>query len=272
MDHGIHFISGLPRSGSTLLAALLRQNPAFHAHITSPLGSLFTGLTRQMSQENETAVFVDDHRRRAVLRGVFDNYYAAEHRQKTVFDTNRLWAAKIPALAQLFPEARIICCVRHVPWIIDSMERLAQQNPLEPSRIFAFDPAGTVYTRYEMLAGVNGLVGYAWNALRQAFYGEQRGRLMLLTYETLASDPARALAAVYKFIGAPGYTHDFANIKLDTADFDARLGAPGLHSLRPAVSFERRETILPPELFERIAKDTFWIEQAAASRGIPIIW
>ncbi|MBU0835751.1 MAG: sulfotransferase, partial [Gammaproteobacteria bacterium] len=26
-----HFISGLPRSGSTLLAALLRQNPRFHA-------------------------------------------------------------------------------------------------------------------------------------------------------------------------------------------------------------------------------------------------
>ena len=27
MDHGIHFISGLPRSGSTLLAGILRQNP-----------------------------------------------------------------------------------------------------------------------------------------------------------------------------------------------------------------------------------------------------
>ncbi|MEG4240263.1 sulfotransferase [Microcoleus sp. Pol14C6] len=33
-----HFISGLPRSGSTLLAALLRQNPRFHAAMTSPVG------------------------------------------------------------------------------------------------------------------------------------------------------------------------------------------------------------------------------------------
>ncbi|MFB8797203.1 MAG: sulfotransferase [Microcoleus sp.] len=32
-----HFISGLPRSGSTLLAALLRQNPRFHAAMTSPV-------------------------------------------------------------------------------------------------------------------------------------------------------------------------------------------------------------------------------------------
>jgi sulfotransferase len=27
----MHFISGLPRSGSTLLAGILRQNPQFHA-------------------------------------------------------------------------------------------------------------------------------------------------------------------------------------------------------------------------------------------------
>ena len=43
MQNGIHFISGLPRSGSTLLAALLlTQNPALHAGITSPVGSLVT--------------------------------------------------------------------------------------------------------------------------------------------------------------------------------------------------------------------------------------
>ena len=60
MDQGIHFISGLPRSGSTLLAAILRQNPRFHAGMSSPVGHLFTALLRQMSQDNETAVFIDD--------------------------------------------------------------------------------------------------------------------------------------------------------------------------------------------------------------------
>ena len=28
----LHFIAGLPRSGSTLLAGILRQNPRFHRH------------------------------------------------------------------------------------------------------------------------------------------------------------------------------------------------------------------------------------------------
>jgi hypothetical protein len=56
MQNGIHFISGLPRSGSTLLAAILRQNPRFHAAMTSPVGSLYTALEAAMSRRNETAV------------------------------------------------------------------------------------------------------------------------------------------------------------------------------------------------------------------------
>ena len=47
-----HFISGLPRSGSTLLAGILRQNPRFHAHIESPVGRMVTELHRSMGVVN----------------------------------------------------------------------------------------------------------------------------------------------------------------------------------------------------------------------------
>jgi sulfotransferase len=145
----LHFISGLPRAGSTLFAALLRQPPSARAGMTSPVGSLFTALLREMSQANETAVFVDDADRQAILRGLFAAYYRDAHPGDLVFDTNRLWCAKLPALAALFPEARIICCVRDVPWIMDSLESLIRRNPFELSRIFNFEPGGA------------GLVGFA---------------------------------------------------------------------------------------------------------------
>ena len=35
-----YFISGLPRSGSTLLSAILKQNPEFYADIASPFEAL----------------------------------------------------------------------------------------------------------------------------------------------------------------------------------------------------------------------------------------
>ena len=103
MQNGIHFISGLPRSGSTLLAALLRQNPRFHAGMTSPVGALYMALEGALSRRNEAAVFIEAEQRREVLRGVFEAYYRAIGSERTVLNTNRVWCAKLPALSQLFP-------------------------------------------------------------------------------------------------------------------------------------------------------------------------
>jgi sulfotransferase len=72
----IHFISGLPRSGSTLLAALLRQNPRFQAGMSGPLAGLFGALLGEMSARNEYSVFIDDAKRQRILHGLFDNFYA----------------------------------------------------------------------------------------------------------------------------------------------------------------------------------------------------
>ncbi|MEH1864722.1 MAG: hypothetical protein V7K69_06870 [Nostoc sp.] len=50
MTAKMHFISGLPRSGSTLLGALLRQNPWFHASMTSPVGGMVNPMLEAMSK------------------------------------------------------------------------------------------------------------------------------------------------------------------------------------------------------------------------------
>ena len=59
-----------------------------------------------------------------------------------------------PALMRLFPTAKVICLVRDVAWIMDSMERQYRQNAFEHTRLFN-NPAerSTVYTRTEALAG-----------------------------------------------------------------------------------------------------------------------
>ena len=144
MDNGLHMIAGLPRSGSTLLAALLRQNPRIHATMSSPVGSLVTSLLRGMSQENEGAVFIDDTQRLAILRACIQAYYGDIHGQKLVFDTNRMWTSKLALVAKLYPKAKVVCCVRNPAAVLDSVERLVRRNPLEPSGIFKFDPTGTV--------------------------------------------------------------------------------------------------------------------------------
>ena len=260
MQNGIHFIAGLPRAGSTLLAALLRQNPRFHAGMTSPVGVIFNAMLTATSTRNESAVFIDSDQRRRLLRACFDAYYADIALSQLVFDTNRQWTTKLPALTQLFPDAKVICCVRNPAWVLDSIESLIHSNAFDLSNIFNNDAGGTVYSRIEGLARGDGMAGFAWNALREAVFGPHADRLLLVRYESLTARPIPVLRAIYDFINEPLFAHDPDHIEpcYDMVEFDKRLGTPGLHEIGSAVRMKERPTILPPDLFTRYAADAFW--------------
>ena len=253
-----HFISGLPRAGSTLTAAILRQNPRFHAGMSSPIASLFDHIIAQVSAGSELSTMVNEQQRIRILRGLFDSYYA-DIIQPVIFDTNRAWTAQLPALMRLFPDAKIICCVRDVAWVMDSLERQFRNNAFEHTRLFN-NPAerATVYTRVEALAHANRLVGFAWHALREACYSEFAERVLLLEYDMLVTRPGDVFKLVYEFLGEPLFKHDFAKVEYDAPAFDAQLGLDGLHRVHPQVKARPRQTILPPDLFQRYSQLAFW--------------
>lgn len=239
--------------------------------MSGPVAGLFNTLLGEMSGRNEFSMFISDEQRQRVLQGLFDSYYGADTRADVIFDTSRLWCAKLRALQTLFPQARVIACVRHVSWVVDSIERLVRQNAFQPSSIFNYLPGGTVYSRTEGLVGGDGMVGFAYNALKEAYFGADSANLMLLQYETLVSDPARALAAVYDFIGEPASAHDFENVCFDDQGFDDRAGTPGLHAVRPRVAALERPTILPPDLFRRFENDAFWRDPGLNPHQVHIV-
>lgn len=256
-----HFISGLPRSGSTLLAALLRQNPRFHAAMTSPVGGLVDRMLEAMSEDNECSVFISPEQKRALILSIFSAYYHPQVDKEVIFDTNRLWCSKLPLIQELFPEAKVICCVRNIAWIMDSIELLIRRNAFDVSRLFN-NPAerATVYSRTEALSQGSRLVGYAYNALKEAFYSEQSASLLLVDYELLTLKPAKTMSLIYQFLGEEPFEHDFENVQYQEPEFDNRLQTKGLHQVRERVEFQPRQTILPPDLFERFDSLSFWTE------------
>lgn len=266
-----HFISGLPRSGSTLLSALLSQNPRFQANMSGPVAGMVGTLLENMSGKNEYSVFIEDDQRERIINSVIQEYYA-DSKADVIFDTSRAWCARMPLIKTLHPNAKVIACVRHMPWVIDSIERLIKRNVFQPSSIFNYLSGGTVYSRADGVAGGDGMVGYAYNALKEAYFGEHAaGRLLLLQYETLVKDPQKAIAAIYDFIGEPSFKHDFDNIQFDATEFDKKAGTPGLHEVRNKVTSNERATVLPPDLFKRFENDAFWNNSALHWSGIKII-
>jgi sulfotransferase len=254
-----HFITGLPRSGSTLLAALLRQNPRFHASMSSPVGALYGGMRQQFGAGSEFGPVVTQAERKRLVRGLFESYYADQAGKDIVFDTNRMWSAHLPMLKDQFPDAKVIACVRNVAWIMDSLERRYRADPYENTRLFNDElERNTVYSRVDTLAQRNRLVGYAWSALKEAFYGEHASSLLLVEYDLLAKAPHKVMPLIYQFLGEQPFDHDFERLDFDAPEFDATLGMRGLHKVRSKVAFEARTTILPPDLFQQNANLSFW--------------
>ncbi len=237
--------------------------------MTSPLGSLFSTVLEQCSAGSEFGAVIDHDMRRRLLRGLFDSYYGDKVETPVIFDTNRQWCARLPALNELFPKAKVIACVRNVAWVMDSMERLYRANPFENTKLFVdATERNTVESRVETLAQRNRLVGYAWSALKEAYYGEQADSLLIIDYDLLTQAPERVMRLVYQFIDEPWYEHDFDNLAYDAPEFDQALGVAGLHKVKRKVELTPRRTILPPDLFEKYAELSFWNDGRSSAANV----
>ena len=269
MNPQYYFISGLPRSGSTLLSALLRQNPAFHASMTSAVGGLFSGVINQLSAGSEYAPLIKREQKRELLKGLFDSYYYDKQDKQAIFDTNRMWTARYPALLDLFPGTKMICTVRNVAWILDSFECKFQQDPFENTKLYPGDlERNTIYSRAEALIGKHRQIGFPWAALRDAYYSKHADSILLVDYEVLTRSPSRVMPLIYKFLGIEPFEHDFENVNYDEPQFDEALGIVGLHKVQPRVEFKPRSTVLPPDLFEKYSQMSFWLDRSHSSANV----
>jgi sulfotransferase len=154
---------------------------------------------------------------------------------------------------------------------MDSVERLVRRNAFELSGMFGFEAGGTVFTRIARLSSSDGLVGYALDALREAFFGEHASRLILVEYEALTRAPRQTMALLYQMLELQPFTHDFDNVDYEADRFDLPIGSPGLHTVRRKVEWIERQTVLPPGLYERFAGDAFWRSAEYQVRDVPII-
>jgi len=238
--------------------------------MSSALAPLVSANLDIMSSGTEVSLLMKESQRPPILRSVIETFCNTTTDREVFIDTNRLWCARMPLIADLFPDSRIIACVRDVPWIMDSIERLFRKNPYENTRLYGNDgERATVFSRTEALAHHSRLVGHSWAALKEAFYSEQASRLLIVDYEILARSPKKTLELIYQFLDEKWFDgHDFDNLDYDASKFDEALGISGLHKVRPKVSFEPRRTILPPDLFKKFENMDFWRNTAGSAANV----
>lgn len=261
----IHFISGLPRSGSTLLAALLSQNPKIiTAGITSPVGDMFSRVMITAGANSEYRSMISAEQRIGILRGIMMGYYGPiGDNDRVIIDVNRYWTSRMDLIAQVFPDAKVLACVREPAAVFDSFERLLRSHPLMLSKLYPPESAANVYARADHASHpVHGVLGFAWYSTKEAYYGQHRDRMLIIDYENLAYYPHNVMASIYRFLDLTyeSEQHDFGQVPQPplAKQFDIEIGLPGLHVVRRKVEARPEPPLIPPDLFRKLSWPVFW--------------
>jgi sulfotransferase len=250
-----HFITGLPRSGSTLLSSILRQNPRFHSSITDPLATMVKGVIETSQEGPGMKVEVPVQRRKNIVKSLFEGYYQ-EVDKEVIFNTNRAWTLLTPQVKDLYPDARMIVCVRDIKWVLDSFELAHRKNPMSTNTVTG-GLAGTVYSRMEALMDEKGIVGFPYIGIKQAITSDEKNLLMLVEYDQLCKMPKETMQAIYKFINEPYFEHDFNNVEASWDEYDSEIGIK-LHDVRKQVKYTPRNSILPPDIQAKFSNMEVW--------------
>ena len=235
--YALHFIAGLPRSGSTVLTSLLAQNPRVHGAPVSGLVDIFSGIYSNWDKIGSHMESPNREAKRDVLLAALRSYHLSAGKP-VVADKSRGWISHVALLEEVLGrKVKIIVPVRPIVEILASFEKLRAKDPLELTGADeALGAGSTVASRAQYFAGPGGPIGVAYNATKEAVQRGYMDRLLFVDYNKLVTNPEKEMRRIYEFWNEPYFAHDFNNIKqLGRYESLKPHGFSGLHDIRPSI-------------------------------------
>jgi len=257
-----HFVTGLPRSGSTLLCNILNQNPRFHASATSGVQRLLANVRDEWNKITEFGAVRNESAKLRVLRSILLSFYA-DIDKSVIFDKHRFWPSKFEMVNALLGEpAKMLVTVRDIRDVLASFERLwraeSATGQINKERDFQNEYL-TAPGRINVLMKSNQTVGKSYNIIKDALFRGHGQQMYFVVYEELVQNPSEIMKGIYAFLGEELYTHDFKNVEESTREDDFFYGYTNLHATRqevkPVPSYWRE--VLGP-FVEDMGELNFW--------------
>ncbi len=249
----VFFLSGIARSGSTLLGSILNQNPDIHVTPTSPLLDFFCLVETQLQKLDQQYTYDLDQISPNVHRSIAGSFYA--HIDKPyIIDKHRGWPKNIDTVKRIItPKPRIICTHRHIAENIVSFLKLIRNDP--------DNSVDRTLTSRRIPLTTENRARLLWEEYSSdPFYSLKDGLendpscIHIVRYDDLTGNPTNALGDIYDFLGIPRYDgHVFTKIRNTCAESkDEAWGFRGLHDIKPAIEKTSDDAleILGPALYE----------------------
>jgi sulfotransferase len=251
------FLSGLPRSGSTLLSNVLAQNPRFEVTPTSPLAEYVISMGQAFSASPQRAAYLNQKlvakKFRGAVRGAISGHFDAH----LGIDKSRAWTGLADLLSRIYgPALRVIVTVRDLRGVVASHETRFRTAP---EFRWGVDMLDINSRAQHYLSSVP--LGPALRQIREAFRTYHAEGWLFVRMEDFCKNPKKTLHTIYKYIDEPEFEHDLKNIRTTPLEHDGVHAPIGAHTLSASTILPPREnwdTVLGPDLARKIIMQNQW--------------
>lgn len=220
-------LSGLPRTGSTLLSAILSQNPEIHAEGNSAVCQLMWDMQCSVYGSANQQLIASDRLDTGIeLIKNIPNIYYKDVTASTVIDKCRSWTLpdNMAMLNRYFEhKPKVLVLERPLIEIVRSFVALRQANNYQG------DPEeGLLDTWSEPI--MRSYEGVKWAK------ANNNGEFLFIQYDDLLNNTKSTINKIYEFCGLESFEHDFNNIVNKHPENDEVYGMLGQHDIRPTIN------------------------------------
>jgi sulfotransferase len=259
MTKTYHFMAGLPRSGSTVLSALLNQNPQIYASPQTDLLAMLYDLESKIPNYQSYRAELLHCSFSSVLYGMADNFYGPIDKP-VVIDKNRGWGTPYNwenLSLYVNPDGKVILTMRPILEVIASFIKAAQKThkatgsmPYLNNDLWVTHYRDATDAQVDNLMMANGEIDRAIFSIANLLKNH-KDKVHVVWFDDLLNSPQVSMNGVYNFLGLDSFDHNFNNIKAVDNHHDlAGYGVLGLHDVNKKL--ERPKTKVQDYLSEYV--------------------
>jgi len=225
----LFFLVAMPRSGNTLFASIMNQNP----EIAATANSITLEIMKDLFLLKQTDVFLNfqDHKSLDnVLDIVFDTYYK-DWPQRIIIDRGPVMLKGNLELIQKHFKRPFKCVVllRNLIDVLASYMQWYTENPdAFPNRY----NLNTDEKKLGMIMNKDGAVAKELEAIKNSY--NYPGMCHYVKYEDMVTDPEQEFKKIYTFLDEPYYPHYFDNlqsVKVNGIEYNDKVVGNNMHKL-----------------------------------------
>jgi len=238
-------LSGLPRTGSTLLSSILSQNPEIHAEGNSAVCQLMWDMQQSATNSEQMKASRKDLTNQLVAP--IPHTYYSDVAKPIVVDKCRSWTlpANMQMLNQYFNnQPKVIVLVRPIVEIVASFMSLRKENGWQDLE------AGLLNDGSEPI--MRSLAGVEWARKNDD------GEFLFVSYDELIDNTQGSLDRIYEHCGWETFEHNLDEIVNTHKENDDVYNLVGQHDVRSQISRRTVDVELSDELVDRCNRLDEW--------------